>query len=278
MTPTETRTDRELREFERVACEAARDAGGYLAERFRSAGVQVRRKGLNDFVTECDHEAEARVKRILSARYPDHAILAEEGSPDAGRAPYRWIVDPLDGTTNFIHGVPTFAVSIGMEDPDGLAAAAIYEPVRDELFHGRRGGGAFLNGRPVRCSKPPADNESLIATGFPFRELSRLDAYLRTFEDFVRTTAGIRRAGSAAIDLAYVACGRYDGFWEIGLSAWDVAAGTLLVREAGGVVTDVTGGDRAVTTGDIVAAGPELHGKMLEVTRRHFGGQASSAL
>jgi myo-inositol-1(or 4)-monophosphatase len=153
-----------------------------------------------------------------------------------------------------------------------LLAGAIHDPIRDETFHASRGGGAKLDGEPIRCSAPGKMGQALIATGFPFRELSRLGGYLEAFEAFVRSTAGIRRAGSAAIDLAYTACGRYDGFWEIGLSRWDIAAGTLLVREAGGTVTDVVGGDGSLDSGDIVAAGPGMHGKLLEVTKRAFGG------
>lgn len=258
-----------LKAYEETACLAARKAGSYLRERFRDGKLTVQRKGLHDFVTECDREAERQVVETLLGAYPDHTVLAEEGSPDAEKADYRWIVDPLDGTTNFIHGVPTFAVSIALEDPDGLAAAAIYDPVRDEMFHAHRGGGARLNDQPIQCATPQ-ENEALLATGFPFRELSRLDAYLRVFEAFVRTTSGIRRAGSAAVDMAYTACGRYDGFWECGLSAWDVAAGILLVREAGGIATDLVGGQSSLVSGDILAAGPELHARMLKITEPEF--------
>jgi myo-inositol-1(or 4)-monophosphatase len=259
-------------DFEQVACEAAQAAGRYLSERFSAPKpVAVERKGLHDFVTEVDREAEATVVRHLLKRFPDHVVMAEEGSPEAAAADHRWIVDPLDGTTNFIHGVPVFGVSIALEDREGLVAGVIHDPNRDETFHAHRGGGARLNGEPIRCARPAGPHEALIATGFPFRELSRLDRYMRAFEAFVHSTAGLRRAGSASIDMAYTACGRYDGFWEIGLSRWDVAAGTLLVREAGGTVTDVLGGDTHLDTGDIVAAGEEFHGTLLEVTRAAFG-------
>lgn len=259
-------------EFELAAREAALRAGSILRRRFRDSSLRVALKGLHDFVTEVDHAAESAIVDYLGSRFPDHVVMSEEGTPDAETADHRWIVDPLDGTTNFIHGVPPFSVSIALEDRDGLVAAAIHDPLHEETFHAHRGGGARLNDEPIRCTDQADTHQTLIATGFPFRELSRLPAYLESFEAFVRSTAGIRRAGSAAIDLAYTACGRYDGFWEIGLSRWDIAAGVLLVREAGGRVTDVVGTDRSMETGDIVAAGPNLHEKMLEVTRRAFGG------
>jgi myo-inositol-1(or 4)-monophosphatase len=258
-------------EFEAVACAAAREAGRMLVGRFqREPGLSVETKGLHDFVTEVDRQAEAIVVSEIRARYPDHAILAEEGSPEAPPGGYRWIVDPLDGTTNFIHGVPVFGVSVALEDPSGLLAGATYDPAREEMFHAARGRGAWLNGVPIACSRLATLDEALIATGFPFRRLERLDAYVEAFTAFVRAAAGLRRAGSAVLDLAYTACGRYDGFWEIGLCPWDIAAGVLLVREAGGVVTDVAGGIECLS-GDLVAAGPELHAQMLEITRRSLG-------
>jgi myo-inositol-1(or 4)-monophosphatase len=255
-----------------VACEAARAGGDLLRRRFaEKKPIEVEWKGLHDYVTAVDREAEATVTGHLRERFPDHTIMAEEGSPDIEVADHRWIVDPLDGTTNFIHGVPLFAVSVALEDREGLVAGAIHDPLRDETFHAHRGGGARMNGEPIRCSEPSDASEALIATGFPFRELSRVDRYLRAFEAFIRSTAGLRRAGSACIDLAYTACGRYDGFWEIGLSRWDITAGVLIVREAGGTVTDVVGGDTMLDTGDIVAAGRGFQPELLKVTRKAFG-------
>jgi myo-inositol-1(or 4)-monophosphatase len=257
--------------LEEAAVEAARRAGAILRRRFRPAGgLRVETKGTHDFVTQVDRDAEAEVVSFLSRRFPGHGILAEEGSPGAARAEMRWVVDPLDGTTNFIHGVPTFAVSVAVEDEGGVIAGAIYDPFHDELFHGCRGGGARLDGKPLACSRPATMHEALIATGFPFRELGRLTGYLAAFEAFIRTTAGLRRAGSASLDLAYTACGRYDGFFEVGLSRWDIAAGTLLVREAGGIVTDVLGGLRFLDSGDLVACGPTLHAEMLRITSESF--------
>jgi myo-inositol-1(or 4)-monophosphatase len=255
-----------------VACAAAHQAGGILRRRFRErTPLLVEEKGLHDFVTEVDRAAEAAVLSYIAAHFPKHPVMSEESSPELPPSGHRWIVDPLDGTTNFIHGVPPFSVSIAVEDEQGLLAGAIHDPFHAETFHACRGGGAKLNGDPIRCSEPSSSDQALVATGFPFRELSRLDRYLRAFEAFVHCTAGIRRAGSAAIDLAYTACGRYDGFWEVGLSRWDIAAGALIVLEAGGRVSDPLGGDGYLDTGDIVAAGSGMHPPMLEITREAFG-------
>ena len=258
--------------FEAAAVEAARLGGEVLRRRFRTeVASRVEVKGLHDFVTEVDREAEAAILGYLRSRFPDHAVMSEEASPEAARAEYRWVVDPLDGTTNFYHGVPTFAVSIALEDARGVLAGAVYDTVHDEMFHAHRGGGARLDGATIRCSRPESSGKALIATGFPFRELGRLERYMVAFAAVVRSTAGLRRAGAAAIDLAYSACGRYDGFFEVGLSRWDMAAGVLLVQEAGGVVTDVLGGPGFLDSGDVVAAGREMHGVLLAITSEAFG-------
>jgi len=254
-------------EFERIAIEAALAGGEVLRRRFADRDhptVEVKAK--HDYVTEVDREAEAAVVAVLRQRVPDHAILAEEGSPGGADATYRWIVDPLDGTTNFIHGVPAFAVSVGLEDTNGLVTGAIHDPCRGETFHAHRGGGAFLNGTRIAVADLDHLDAALIATGFPFREMERLPAYLAAFERFVRSTSGLRRAGSASLDLAYTACGRYDGFFEVGLQPWDLAGGALVVMEAGGIVTDVRGGPGFLREGSVVAAGPRLHAAMLAIT------------
>jgi myo-inositol-1(or 4)-monophosphatase len=259
-------------EFEAVACAAAHQAGGILRRRFRERRpLEVETKGLHDFVTEVDREAERAALSYIQAHFPKHAVMSEEASPELPPSGHRWVVDPLDGTTNFIHGVTPFSVSVALEDERGLVAGAIHDPFHAETFHARRGGGARLNGDAIRCSATVSNDQALVATGFPYRELSRLDRYLRAFEACVHATAGIRRAGSAAIDLAYTACGRYDGFWEVGLSRWDIAAGALIVQEAGGVVTDVLGGRNFLDTGDIVAGAPGLHATLLEITSEAFG-------
>jgi len=255
--------------FERAATDAAQRAGAVLRRRFGET-LRVESKGTHDFVTEVDREAEAAVLGHLRALFPDHAFMAEESAPSAAADGYRWVVDPLDGTTNFIHGVPTFAVSIALEDARGLVAGVVHDPIHDETFHAHRGGGAWLNDERIACARPAGLDESLVATGFPFRELSSLDRYLRAFREFVERTSGLRRAGSASLDLAFTACGRYDGFWEIGLSRWDIAAGALLVLEAGGVVTDAGGSGTFLEKGEIVAAGPTVHAAMVDITRRHL--------
>jgi myo-inositol-1(or 4)-monophosphatase len=257
--------------LEQAARDAA-EAGGAVARRYFEGRepVVAESKGLHDFVTHVDHAAEAAIVSLLRERFPDHAIMSEEGSPDAAPGEHRWIVDPLDGTTNFFHGVPTFGISVAVEDRVGLVAGAVCDPLRRETFHAHRGGGARLNDTPIRCSAAAALGDALLATGFPFRELSRVDRYLRTLESFMRNAAGVRRAGAASLDLAYTACGRYDGFWEAGLSRWDVAAGVLLVNEAGGRVSDLTGGATVLDSGDIVAAGASLHPKIVEITRPEF--------
>ena len=257
-------------DYEAIACDAARSAGRVLRSLFRSAPLNVESKGPCDYVTDADRQAEEAVLSHLRKHDAGASIMSEEAAPDSPSTGRRWVVDPLDGTTNFIHGVPTFGVSVALEDERGLLAGAVHDPMRDETFHAHRGGGARLNGKTIRCTEPARMADTLIATGFPFRELSRLELYIEAFEAFVRATAGLRRAGAASIDLAYTACGRYDGFWEIGLSRWDVAAGTLIVAEAGGLVTDVVGGDTHLETGDILAASPGLHAAMLEVTRAVF--------
>jgi myo-inositol-1(or 4)-monophosphatase len=255
-----------------AAVSCARAAGRVLLEHWsRRATFTVHQKGPNDFVTVADREAEAAVVRILRSRFPDHSIVAEESAASEGASGYRWFVDPLDGTTNYIHGYPLFGVSIGLMDGQGMRAAAVFDPVRDEMFTAARGQGAFLNGVRRHVTRPGRLANALVVTGIPFRSLDRLDQYLASFRSFIQGSAGIRRDGSAALDLAYVACGRLDGFWEMGLSSWDVAAGSLLVAEAGGVVTDFQGRSGFIETGDIIAAGPEIHPEMLAIVREAYG-------
>jgi len=232
----------------------------------------VREKGRNDFVTTVDRRAEEAIVRLIRGRFPDHAVIAGESPPSGGSSGYRWYIDPLDGTTNFIHGYPLFCVSIGLADPQGMRAGVVYDPLRNEMFTATRGGGAWLNGEPIRVSPTEKLSQALLVTGFPYRSLNRLDAYLASFRSLILGSSGIRRDGSAALDLAYVACGRYDGFWEMSLSPWDVAAGGLIVREAGGVVTDFLGREDYLTSGDIVAATPNVHPAMLRVVRESEGG------
>jgi len=199
--------------------------------------------------------------------YPDHGFLAEESGDQAGSAETVWIIDPLDGTTNFIHGFPQYCVSICVQQRGALAHAVVYDPSRNELFTASKGRGAFLNDRRMRVSKCLRLKEALVGTGFPFKELSRLDLYTRQLRNLMSSTAGVRRAGAAALDLAYVACGRLDAFWELGLSPWDMAAGALLIQEAGGLVGDLEGEQGYMESGDIAAATPKLFPALLEALR-----------
>ncbi len=258
--------------LECLAIEAAHAGGSVLRARFRGAvPLRVESKGEHDYVTEVDRAAERAVIERIHRAFPAHGVMAEEGTPSAGVSDHRWVVDPLDGTTNFIHGIPMFATSVAVEDAQGLVAGAVHDPIHGETFHAFRGGGARLNGNPIHCSSVRELGPALLATGFPFREFARLREYLTAFEVFARKSSGLRRAGSASLDLVHTACGRYDGFWEVGLSRWDIAAGALVVLEAGGMVTDVVGGASYLDSGEIVAAGATLHPELVRVTREAFG-------
>ncbi|HEU4401226.1 MAG TPA: inositol monophosphatase family protein [Candidatus Polarisedimenticolia bacterium] len=259
-------------DFHLAACVACARIGGRVIMDYwgRRGSFKVQEKGRRDYVTIVDREAEAAIVRLVRERFPDHAILAEESAPTEGTVGYRWYIDPLDGTTNYIHGYPLFAVSIAVSDPQGMRAAAVYDPVRNEMFTAARGAGAFLNGEPLRVSSVETLAQSLLVTGIPFRSLGRLDEYIASFRAFVLGAGGIRRDGSAALDLAYVAAGRLDGFWEMSLSPWDVAAGSLIVREAGGIVTDFQGRAGYLESGDIIAANPKIQADMLRIVRECY--------
>jgi myo-inositol-1(or 4)-monophosphatase len=235
--------------------------------------LEVEAKGTNDFVTKVDRASEERIIEGLRKRYPDHCYLGEENGLVEGRdKDYVWVIDPLDGTTNFIHGIPHFAISIGLKVRGQLEAAVVINPVSKEEFTASRGRGAQLNGRRIRVSKRTKLEGSLLATGFPFRpnQAKILNSYMGMLQDFTEKTAGIRRAGAASLDLAYVAAGRYDGFWEFGLSEWDMAAGALLVTEAGGLIGDLKGGMNHMKSGDIVCAPPKLFKPMLQTIHPHM--------
>ena len=252
-----------------IAVKAARRAGAIINRAARDVELlPVTRKRHNDFVTEVDKSAEQAVIEVLRRAYPDHAILAEESgaSPgNSGESEYTWIIDPLDGTTNFIHGFPQYAVSIALRHNGVLTQAVIYDPTKNELFTATRGRGAYLDERRIRVSKRSQMNDALIGTGFPFRDLASLDEYLAMFRELTTRTAGIRRAGAAALDIAYVAAGRLDGFWEMGLSPWDMAAGALLVTEAGGLVGDFSGEPGYLASGRIVCGNPKIFVQLLQV-------------
>ncbi|BAL25126.1 inositol monophosphatase family protein [Azoarcus sp. KH32C] len=252
-----------------IAVKAARRAGNIINRAsLQLDQLAVQTKSPNDFVTEIDQAAEAAIIEVLREAYPDHGILAEE-SGQSGDSEYQWIIDPLDGTTNFIHGFPQYAISIALAKKDVIEQAVIFDPTRNELFTATKGRGAFLNDRRIRVSKRTRLNESLIGTGFPFREFDNVDMYLAMFKDLTQKTAGIRRPGAASLDLAYVACGRVDGFWELGLQPWDMAAGVLLVQEAGGLVSDLAGEGAYLETGNVVAGTPKVFGQLLPIIQSH---------
>ena len=248
-----------------IAVRAARRAGELIVRNLNNLeSLTVTAKSRNDFVSEVDRAAEAQIVEVIHRHYPDHAILAEEGGAQ-GEHEFRWIIDPLDGTTNFLHGFPVFAVSIACEHKGRLEHAVVYDPMRQELFTASRGGGAHLDNRRIRVSKQRTLEGALIGTGFPFRANDRyLDAYFAMLKAATQSTAGIRRPGAAALDLAYVAAGRIDGFWELGLAPWDTAAGTLLVQEAGGRIGTLSG-EEYRQGGHVVAGSPRVYAAMLEL-------------
>jgi len=243
-----------------MASAALKAARGLLRDFGEVEQLQVSIKGPGDFVSTADLRAERTLKAELSRARPGYGLLFEEGGAAEGSDPrHRWIVDPLDGTTNFLHGIPHFAISIGLERDGEIVAGVVYEPTRDEMFWAEKGAGAYLNDRRLRVSARRGLGDAVIATGLPFRDRGDHPSYLATLSRVMAATSGVRRFGAAALDLAYVAAGRFDGFWEFGLSAWDIAAGLLLVREAGGFVSDCAGGQTMLASGDVLAANNHLH-------------------
>ena len=250
-----------------TAVKAARRAGNVINRGARDLDLlKVSSKGPKDFVSEIDHAAEAAIVETLLGAYPSHAILAEEGTAkgENANAEYVWIIDPLDGTTNFLHGFPQYCVSIALEHRGVVTQGVIYDPVRNDLFTATRGRGAFQNDRRIRVSKRHHLRDCLIGTGFPFRDGSFLDTYLAMMREMITHTAGLRRPGAAALDLAYVAAGCYDGFFEVGLNPWDVAAGSLLVLEAGGLIGDLSGEGDYLRGGQVIAAAPKIFAQMVQ--------------
>ena len=248
-----------------IAVRAARAAGNIITRSMdRIDRLTISSKGTNDFVTEIDHRAEQAIIEVLRQAYPDHGILAEESGLQNDTSESQWIIDPLDGTTNFLHGYPQFSVSIALRHKNRLEVGVVYDPVTQELFTAARGEGAQLNEKRIRTSNRKGLDGALLGTGFPYYDHSYLDTYLETLKALMQSTAGIRRPGSAALDLAWCAAGRTDGFWEFNLKPWDIAAGALLVREAGGIVSDLSGGENYLTTGDIIAGGPKVYPAMLQ--------------
>ncbi|VVD85893.1 inositol monophosphatase [Pandoraea pneumonica] len=251
-----------------IAVKAARAAGKIINRATLDLDtVKVSKKQHNDFVTEVDKAAEQAIIDVLLQAYPDHAILAEESGEEHGNSgsEFQWIIDPLDGTTNFIHGMPYYCTSIALAHKGIVTQAVIYDPTRNELFTASRGRGAYIDGKRIRVSRRDRLADGLIGTGFPFRDLQGVENYLKMFGTMTEHCAGIRRPGAAALDLAYVAAGRMDGFFEQGLNPWDMAAGSLLVSEAGGLVGNYTGESDFLFEGEILAGNPKIYAQMVKL-------------
>lgn len=254
-----------------VATKAAREAGKIINRASQNVGsLKIQTKDYNDFVSEVDRSAEEAIISILKEAYPTHGFYGEESGKTNVDAENIWIIDPLDGTTNFLHNFPCYCVSIALQERGVLTQAVIYDPVHNDLFTATKGRGAFLNDKRIRVTNRSKLQDSLISTGFPFKDFSYLDTYVEIFKDMAKKTSGLRRPGSAALDLAYVAAGYTDGFFEINLSPWDIAAGALLVQEAGGIVGDFEGNESWLRTGNIVAGNPKVFGQMLQVIAPHL--------
>jgi len=247
MTPT-------YKELCLFTCDVARTTGKFMAEERKNFdSSKIENKGLHDLVSYVDKESEQRIIAALQVLLPESGFIAEEGTSSKKGERYNWVIDPLDGTTNFIQGVPIYAVSIGLLDGDELVVGVVYEVGRDECFYAWKDGGAYLNGEQIHVSKRANINDSLLATGFPYNDFSKMESYMQFLEWTMKNARGIRRLGTAATDLAYVACGRFDAFWEYDLKSWDVAAGVVIVKEAGGTVTDYKGGNNYLFGREIVA-------------------------
>ncbi len=255
-----------MESFEQAAILAAKKAGLLLKRRL-GWKRQVKYKGVVNLVTEMDLLAEKVIVSEIRKRYPDHSLLAEEKTDLRGDSPYRWVIDPLDGTTNYAHGYPVFSVSIALEKAGEVILGVVYDPTRDELFVGKKGKGARLNGRKIHVSSTPKLSECLLATGFPYDIRETAADNFDHFRNFALRVHAVRRAGSAALDLCYVAAGRFDGFWEMKLGPWDLAAGSLMVREAGGKVTDFLGTPLVLDGKYVLASNGKIHREMLQILR-----------
>ncbi|MEN8179366.1 MAG: inositol monophosphatase family protein [Pseudomonadota bacterium] len=259
-----------------IAIRAAREAGRVLTRSFnRLDTLTVTDKGKNEFVSEVDRNAEQAIIDVLREKFPNHAILAEESGSHSGNE-FQWIIDPLDGTTNYLHGFPQFSISIGLKVKGRLEVGVVYDPIKEEMFTSSRGEGALINDHKMRVTNRKSLDGALLGTGIPYRDFRFTQNYMGMLQDLIQDTAGIRRPGSAALDFAYVAAGRLDGFWELGLAQWDFAAGALLVKEAGGIVTDIGGGERYMETGNVITGGLKVHNAMLRCIRPHLDDQLTA--
>jgi len=253
-----------------VALEAAKLSGKVLMASYgRLKNSQIRTKSKNDFVTEIDKKSERLIIATIKKHFPDHAIQGEESGVTHGKGTL-WIIDPLDGTSNYIHSLPIFSVSIGIRQNHQMKAAVIYDPMHQETFWAKKNEGAYLNNKRIHVTQVSLLSNALMATGIPFRARDRFDEYMRSFHQISLGCVGLRRYGSAALDLAYVACGRFDGFWELDLSPWDIAAGSLIVQEAGGIITDLWGKENYMKNGDTLASNGLIHQALRRITSKIF--------
>lgn len=255
-----------MTELEDTALEVAKEAGQFLVKNLGQVIEADRKSSRIDLVTQYDKKSEAMIVDIIRDRWPDHDILAEESVPQEKSSPYRWIIDPLDGTTNYAHGYPVFSVSVALQYQEEIMVGVVYDPVREELFQAIRDKKVRLNGNKIRVSEKDSLGEGLLATGFPY-ELERMDENLKFFGQFAHSAQGLRRAGSAALDLSYVACGRLDGFWEFDLHPWDLAAGSLMVEMAGGKLSDFLGKKFSIYQGQVLATNGQIHESMVRVLK-----------
>jgi myo-inositol-1(or 4)-monophosphatase len=248
-----------------------KEVGGFIRTEFQNFSQdKIEYKGLNDLVSYVDKTAETTLVKGLVELLPESGFITEEKTINKTGEVYNWIIDPLDGTTNFIHGIPTFAISIALKQNDELVFGVVYEINRDEFFTAIKGEGAYLNQKKIQVSKAETVADTLLATGFPYYDFTLQEAYLGVFKELMQKSHGLRRIGSAAVDLAYVAAGRFDGFFEYNLHSWDVAAGILLVQEAGGEVIDFTGGDKAIERRELLATNSKITSEILEIIQKYF--------
>ncbi|OSZ78552.1 inositol monophosphatase [Chitinophagaceae bacterium IBVUCB1] len=256
-----------MAELKEVLLEATREAGKIIAEYFQGSFAVDNKEGINNLVTEVDKHAEKKIIEIIKAHYPTHSIISEEIGELMQDSPYKWIIDPIDGTVNFAHGIPLCCVSIGLKYEKQLILGAVYNPMMNELFFAEKGKGAFLNDKPISVSKKSDFRKACLVTGFPYKWPELKEHPIRVFERFILQGLPVRRLGSAAIDLCWVACGRFDGFWEYNLSSWDVAAGYLIVEEAGGRITNFDGDRYSVFDKETLATNGHIHDEMLRIIK-----------
>ena len=250
----------------------AKKTGEFIRHEARNFSAEkIEYKGINDMVSYVDKTAEERIITALRNILPDAGFIGEENTNNKIAETYNWIIDPLDGTTNFIHGIPTYAISIALKADNDLVIGVVYEVERDECFYAWKDSKAYLNGKEIRVSDNPTLEKSLIATGFPYYDFKRQKDYLALFTEVMQKCHGLRRIGAAAVDLAYTACGRFDAYFEYNLKPWDIAAGILIVKQAGGQVFDFNGGDNALETCDIIATNGKVSGELKEIIKKHFG-------